>query len=310
MKKTVIAGGTGFLGRSIVRKLALRGDSVVVLARSPEAARATFGGAATPLLWSLEDPAARRRWEAELDGASVVNLAGAGVMDAAWTRERKEELRRSRVDVTSALAEGMARARDPGAFVSASAVGYYGASTGDGWLREESPPGTDFLAEVCVEWEAAAEAARAKGVRVVHPRLGIVLGSEGGALKEMARPFKLHAGGPLGSGKQWVSWVHEQDVVLLVLRAIDDAAMSGAYNFVAPEPVTNRAVSEAIAHALHTHARLPAPAFAIKALLGSERATAILGGQRCSAERLMDAGYSFRFTDVGAAMQDLLGRPS
>ncbi len=310
MNKIVIVGGTGFLGRSIVRKLALRGDSVVILARSPEAARATFGDMATLLYWSLEDAAARRRWEAELDGASVVNLAGAGIMDAAWTTARKEELEKSRWGVTSALAEGMAKARDPGAFLSGSAVGYYGVSTGDAWLDEESSPGTDFLAELCVRWEAAADAARAAGVRVVHPRLGIVLGKEGGALKEMARPFRLHAGGPLGSGRQWVSWVHEEDVVLLVLRAIDDVAMSGVYNFVAPEPVTNRALSEAIAAALHTHARFPAPAFAIKALLGSERATAILGGQRCSAKRLLGAGYAFRFTDVGAAMQDLLGRSS
>ncbi len=312
MQKVVIVGGTGFVGRSLVRALASNaGYDVSLLTRDAGSALTLFPKGVRAIRWTLDKGEGRTAWEREVKAANVVvNLAGAGVMDEPWTAERKIELRASRVDVTRALAETLAK-REPGApptFVSASAIGIYGAGTDDAVVAEDSPAGSDFLAELCVAWEAAADPARNSGVRVVHPRLGIVLGQEGGALPLMARPFKLHLGGPVGDGRQWVSWVHETDVTRALEHAVSNAAMEGAYNVVAPKPVTMQALAEAIAGALGTHAKLRAPAFAVRAVLGEGRADAVLTGRRVSSQRLVRAGCSFAFPDVGAAVRDLLKR--
>jgi len=310
VRKVVIVGGTGFLGRTLVPSLTSRGALVVVLARDLARAEREVGGSARVLPWSLSPGATRRAWEGELGGAAVVNLAGAGVMDAAWTRSRMDELRSSRIDVTLAIAEAMARTRAPDSvLVSASAVGIYGMRDDDEIQTEDSPAASGFLARLCVDWEAAAEPARAAGVRVVHPRLGIVLGRNGGGLAEMARPFRLHAGGPIGSGKQWVSWVHERDVVEAIWLAIESRSMVGPYNFVAPSPVTMHEEAAIMAKVLHTHARARVPSFALKLVLGSGRAELVLSGQRASSARLASAGHVFAFPELEAALVDLLGRP-
>jgi len=311
MLKVVLAGGSGFVGRRLVRRLVARGDDVAVLAREPRAARATLAPGARVLRWSLDPGPERDAWEREVDAAgAVVNLAGAGIMDRPWTPARKRELVASRVDVTLALAGAMARrASEPRVLVSASAVGVYGMRSDDTVLTEDAPPGTDFLADLCVRWEEAADAARDAGIRVVHPRLGIVLGRDGGALAAMVRPFRLHAGGPLGPGNQWVSWVHERDVVGALELALDTVGLSGPCNLVAPRPVTMNEEAQALATALGTHARARVPAFALTALLGAERAAVILSGQRASAGRLLAAGYAFAFPEILPALRDLLEHP-
>jgi uncharacterized protein (TIGR01777 family) len=310
MQKVVIVGATGLVGQALVRDRSAAGDALVVLARDVRAAHKRFGDAVTVLGFSLEPGETRAAWERAVRGATVVNLAGAGVMDAAWTPARKRELRASRVEVTHAIALAMAdaspEARGASVLVNASAVGIYGAREDDAIVAEDSPRGTDFLATLCSDWEAAADPARAAGIRVVHPRLGIVLGREGGALAELVRPFRLHVGGPIGNGKQWVSWVHERDVTRALALAVASEGMSGAYNVTAPSPVTMQALAETLAAVLHTHALARVPAFALKAALGSGRAGALLTGQRASSRRLVEAGHAFSFTDLKSALEDLV----
>ena len=314
MLNVVVSGGTGFIGRSVVSALTGAGHNVTVLARDPAKATAWFearaGNGARALAWSLEAGPVRDEWTGAVAAADVVvNLAGAGVMDRPWTAPRKTELRRSRIDVTLALAQAMAT-RSPACervLVSASAVGIYGERTDDTLLTEEAPRGTDFLAELCVAWEAATKPALDAGVRVVHPRLGIVLGVQGGALPTIVRPFRLSLGGAIGSGSQWVSWIHEQDVIDGLLFAITSPGLSGAYNFVAPRPVTMDEEARTIAALLHTHARARVPAFVVRALLGKGRAGAVLTGQRAASARLEGAGYVFAFEALLPALRALLG---
>jgi len=307
----VILGATGFIGQRVVARLVARGERVTVLAREPAAALAKLGTGAHVLGFTLEPGVVRDAWEREVGHAdAVVNLAGAGILDRPWTSARRRELFASRVDVTRALALTLAaRARpgsEPKVLVSASAVGFYGAYDDDRTLTEGSPRGTGFLAELCAAWEAAASPARDAHVRVVHPRFGIVLGRRGGALPAMARPFRFHAGGPIGTGKQWVSWVHEDDATRVVELAVASPTMHGAYNVTAPHPVTMNEEARAIAAVLGTHARARVPGLALAALLGRDRAEVILTGQRVVSARLPEAGYTFSFPDLTSALRDLL----
>jgi uncharacterized protein (TIGR01777 family) len=313
MLRVVVAGGSGFLGRRLVRRLEGAGHAVTVLTRDASAADGRASGNARRLAWTLTPGESRDAWEREVSLATaVVNLAGAGVMDRAWSDARKQELVASRVDVTRALATAMARPT-PGdrpharVFVSASAIGYYGMRRDDAVMTEDSPPGADFLAGLCVAWEAAAAPLADAGIRVVHPRLGIVLGRDGGALATLARPFKLHVGGPIGSGDQWVSWIHEEDAAGALELALTSGLMHGAYNVVAPQPVTMAEEASTLASVLGTHARARVPAFALKTLLGSGRAEAILTGQRVSSARLARAGYAFAYETLRPALVNLLG---
>jgi uncharacterized protein (TIGR01777 family) len=309
--RIAICGATGFVGRSLVARLVARGDEVIVLSRDLGVAQRSFGHEVKALAWSLDRGTVRDAWEqAVREATAVVNLSGAGILDRPWTDARRKELCESRVDVTRALAVAMADGapgtRASSVLVSASAVGIYGMREDDATMTESSPPGSDFLADLCVRWEEAAGPARDAGIRVVHPRLGIVLGRGGGALREMVKPFKLHAGGPLGSGKQWISWVHERDVVQALELALTSPVLSGAYNLVAPNPVTMNEEAEAIATVLGTHALVRVPAFALRVILGAARAQVVLTGQRASASRLVAAGYPFAFPNIGLALRDLL----
>jgi hypothetical protein len=310
MSKIVVTGGTGFIGQKLVRRWVSAGSTVTVLARDTRAAAARLGDSVRVAPWSIEEPA---RWRAELeDAGGVVNLAGAGIMDARWTDARKRELTSSRVEVTRALAAAIAdlpAGRRPKVFVSASAVGIYGMRDDDVVVDEQTAPGDDFLAQLCVAWEAAADGAKQAGVRVVHPRLGIVLAADGGALAAMLPPFRLRAGGPIGSGRQWMSWIHWRDAVSACELLVSDDSLVGPYNVVSDNPVTMNELARSIANALHTHAALRVPAFTLSAILGPERARALLTGQRASARRLVGSGFHFAFPDLSPALVDLLGTP-
>jgi uncharacterized protein (TIGR01777 family) len=243
---------------------------------------------------------------AKLEGTgAVVHLAGEPVAQR-WTRAAKERILTSRAEGTSRLVETLASlVQRPTVLVSASAVGYYGAR-GDEVLTEQSAPGEGFLSEVCIEWEKAAAKAEDLGIRVVRLRLGVVLGRDGGALAKMLPPFRLGAGGRLGSGDQWMSWIHLDDVVGLIRHAIDSPALSGPVNATAPAPVTNAEFTRVLAAALNRPAVLPVPAFALRLLYG-EMSEILLGSQRVMPAAAQSAGFQFRYTDLSRALRNLLG---
>jgi hypothetical protein len=247
----------------------------------------------------------------ELGGAgvgadAVVNLAGASIAGGRWTKERKELLRTSRIDATRALVHALAKMNArPRVLVSASAIGIYG-DRGDEVLTEESKPGTDFLGGLAHEWEAEALKAEALGIRVVVARFGIILSRHGGALAKMLLPFKLGAGGRLGSGKQWMSWITLEDVVAIIRVAIENLAIRGAINVVAPSAVQNSEFTKALAKTLHRPALFPAPAFALRLALGEMADALLLSSQRVAPKNLQQLGYSFLHSDLPSALSAVL----
>jgi hypothetical protein len=254
------------------------------------------------------DPAAGTIDRARLDGAeAVIHLAGENIGAQRWTSERKARIRDSRVRGTTLLATTLAGLdRRPRVLLSVSAIGIYG-DRGDELLDESSPLGTDFLAEVGEAWEASAAPAREAGVRVVHPRLGIVLSADGGALERMLLPANLGLGGQLGGGRQWWSWVHLDDVVGAMLHLLDAPQESGPVNVVAPKPVRNAEFMQRLREELHRPAPLPTPAFALRLLLGEMADALLLSSQRVSAAKLVESGYRFRYSELGAALVDVVG---
>jgi uncharacterized protein (TIGR01777 family) len=294
-----VTGATGLIGRALVHALLGRGDFVTALSRAPDAANRL-----PPGVRHLQgDPARPGRWEDELARTDAcVHLAGEPIAAGRWTAERRRRIRASRVDSTRRVAE-VVRAGGPSVLVSGSAVGIYG-DRGDEELDESAAPGEGFLPEVCVEWEAAAAPARARA-RVVLLRTGIVLAREGGALPRMALPFRLLAGGPLAGGGFWQPWIHVADEIGLVLLALDRAEAEGPLNAAAPVAARNRDLAGAMGAALHRPAILPAPRFAIRAVLGA-LADDVLASQRVVPRKALALGYAFRFPEVGMALQDLL----
>jgi uncharacterized protein (TIGR01777 family) len=279
--KVAVTGASGFLGRPLVQRLSGAGHEVLQLRRD-------FGPDA---LTGVE---------------AVINLAGAPVARR-WTRAHKESIRESRLSTTQRLVEAAKQAGSVQRFVSTSAVGYYGAA-GDEALDEGSRPGSDFLAQVCVAWEAEAAMAQALGIPTAVLRLGMVLHPAGGALVPLLRQFRLGVGGAAGSGHQYVSWIHREDALRLYVYALEHREMTGAFNGTSPNPVTNGAFAQALGRALHRPARLPAPGFALRAMLG-EMATMILTGQRVLPKRTQAAGFSFEYPELNGALVNLL-RPS
>jgi uncharacterized protein len=249
----------------------------------------------------------------ELGGAgvgadAVVNLAGASIAGGRWTKERKALLHSSRIDTTRALVNALAKMNArPRVLVSASAIGIYG-DRGEEVLTEESKPGTDFLAGLAREWEAEALKAEALGIRVVLARFGIILARQGGALAKMLLPFKLGAGGRLGSGRQWMSWIALEDVVGIVRFAIENGSVRGAVNVVAPGAVQNAEFTKALAKAVHRPALFPAPAFALRLMLGEMADALLLSSQRVAPQRLQQLGFRFQRADLPSALVALLAK--
>jgi uncharacterized protein (TIGR01777 family) len=299
--RVVVTGGTGFVGRALVSSLVARGDEVAVLTRDPERARNDVPAGVALEAWS-----AREAWRARVrDCAAVVHLAGEGVADGRWSAARLERIRASRVETTDALAEAIAGAYTKPTWVSASAVGIYGMRRDDDVLDEQGPHGTDLLASICEAWEAATDPARRAGARVAIARLGVVLGRDGGALARMLPAFKAFTGGPLGDGRQWLSWIHRDDAVRGLLFAIDRAEVDGPFNLTAPKPVTMNELAKALGHALHRPSALRVPPFALRLALGEGLAEVLLTGQRAVPARLERAGFTFEYETVDAAMAEI-----
>jgi uncharacterized protein (TIGR01777 family) len=305
--RVFVTGGTGLVGSRLLPRLRERGDQVVLLSRRPALARERLA----PEDRLVEgDPMRPGPWmDAVSECDAVIHLAGENVFARRWNDEFKKLLHDSRIKSTENIVEALARnprtaAGQPRILVNASAIGYYGPRT-DEELDEDSPPGDDFLAGLCMAWERAAQKAETVGVRVVRVRVGIVLDRAGGPLALMLTPFKLFIGGPVGSGRQWMSWIHYHDLVGLFLLGLDNPAAQGALNGTAPNPVTNRDFSRALGQALHRPSFLPVPPFALKIGLGGV-AQVIATGQRVVPRRPLALGYTFQFPTIEAALADLL----
>lgn len=291
----LITGGSGFIGSALCRSLCADRARVTVLTRNITRARARLP-ADVALIETLDDVR---------DVDAVVNLAGENLANHRWTTALKQEFRDSRIGTTRHLLDWIDRqARKPGVLISGSAIGYYGAH-GDEELGEDAASGGDFAAQLCRDWEAEACKAEALGLRVCRVRTGIVLDRDGGALAQMLLPFRLGCGGPLGNGRQWMSWIARADLVALIRRLIDDGAASGAYNATAPTPVTNVEFAAALGRALHRPAFLPMPGFALKLIVG-EMAQMLLTGQRVLPRKALARGFRFEFPNLAEALATIL----
>ena len=295
--KIVIAGGTGFIGEPLVRRLAARGDDVTVLTRNPAKVEAGRG-----VQWDARTQGA---WSAEAASADVViNLAGENIAGR-WTEEKKKRAVDSRLNATHAVVEALkrepSRART---LINASATGIYG-NRGDETLDETSPRGSGFLADLVDQWEAAAREAESVA-RLVLVRFGIVLAPDGGALKKMLLPFKLGAGGPIGNGRQWMSWIDREDALRVLEWAIANDRARGIYNATAPDPVRNSEFARELGRALHRPAFLPAPALALRLLFGHMADEVLLGGQRVIPVHLASDGFAFERKTLGESFANML----
>lgn len=307
--RVVIAGGSGIVGREVARCLLDAGLEVDVLTRRPDRARPHLPAGARAVAWAA---APTDELAAILAGSlAVVNLAGEAIGPRPWTSGRKRAIRDSRIRATSALVEAIRALpadRRPGALVNASGTDVY-VDRGEAPATEATTPASDFLAEVCLEWEATASAAEPLGVRVVILRQAFVLASEAPVLRLLALPFRLFVGGRLGSGRQWFSWIHVEDLAALYRRAIESPGMRGIYNATAPAPVRNADLAHALGRALGRPTWLPVPAIAIRLALGEE-ATLVLGSRRALPSRALEAGLVFRYDDLDVALRDVLDRRS
>lgn len=298
--RIAVTGASGLVGSALVPALRAGGHEVLRLVR-----REPRG--ADEVRW---DPAAKTIEAARLEGLdAVVHLSGENIADGRWTDAKKARLRSSRVGSTRFLSETLAGlARKPSVLVSASAVGYYG-DRGEAWLAENALPATDFFGQLSVEWESAAAHAAHAGIRVVHPRTGIVLSPAGGALAKMLLPFKLGIGGVVGSGRQYFSWIALDDVVGVIHHMLARSDLSGPVNVAAPEPVTNAELTKTLGRVLGRPTFVPVPAFALRIAFG-EVADALLASTRLRPERLLETGYRFRYPELEGALRHVLARPA
>lgn len=296
--KIVVAGGSGFIGEPLVRRLLAAGNDVAVLTRNPSKVRA-----GRPLQWDAKSQGA---WSSEVAAAdAVINLAGENIAEGRWTAARKKKLIDSRLDATRAIVEAF-RAAPPHrrTFINASATGFYGDRK-DEELDESSPRGSGFLAELVERWEAAAREGETLS-RLVVLRFGVVLAEGGGALQKMVLPFKLGGGGPIGSGTQWMPWVERDDLLRMIEWAIGNDGVRGVYNVTAPQPVRNRDFARTLGRVLHRPALLPAPAFALRLAFGEMADEALLGGQRVLPRRAEREGFVFENPSLEGALRRTL----
>jgi len=295
-----ITGGTGFVGQHLCRHFLTGGHHVTLT--GTRAAPAT--AADERCRYIQADTARPGNWQAEVGRSDlVVNLAGRTIFQR-WTRRYKQQIRDSRVLTTRNVVDALGE-ETRAVLISASAVGFYGNDP-DTVLTETAPAGDDFLAEVAQAWEAEALRATGKGARVALTRFGIILGAEGGALASMLPAFRRFAGGPVGSGKQWLPWIHIADVLAAITYLADHPELDGAFNLCSPEPVRNRELAKTLGAVIGRPAVVPAPALALKLILGGELAEVLLSGQRAVPARLLEAGFQFKYTDLESALTDLL----
>ena len=287
--RILLTGGTGFIGARLKARLETGDHTVRIVSRGP-------GGDVT---WQ---PEALRAAVAKSD--AIIHLAGENLIGRRWTARQKARLRSSRIDTTRQLAEAVADAK-PRVFITASAIGYYGVSADRRFVVGDDP-GDDFLARLCADWEAARQPALDAGVRTASVRTGVVQGRGGGALEKMLLPFRLGVGGPVGDGRQWVSWIHLDDLLGMFEWILENENAQGIYNGTAPKPVSNRELSKALGRVLHRPAIFPAPGFALRLALG-EVAGLLLEGQHVTPDRALAEGFSFRFPEIEPAFRDLLG---
>jgi len=296
--RLVVTGATGFIGSALCAALLEQGHALTLLTRgSPRDANT---GTKRWLHWT---PGTLRDWDAALDGVDgVINLAGEPIAEKKWTHTQRRRIEKSRIDATHSLVQACAKVRQkPKFLINASAVGYYG-SRGDESLTENAPPGDDFLAVLCQAWEEEAQKAEELGMRVVRVRTGIVLGAGGGALTKMAAPFKFFMGGPLGSGKQWMSWIQLEDLLRLILLGIENPLACGPINATSPNPVQNKEFSRALGKAIHRPCWAPVPAFLLKLALG-EMSQMLLTGQRVIPAAAEKLGFQFRYPNLQEALE-------
>jgi uncharacterized protein len=298
--KLIITGATGFIGSILTDRLWNQFHSLVLLSRTPPSEVGV-----TKKEWFAWSPPSGGEWESAVDGADgIVNLAGEPIAAKRWSKEQKEKLRSSRVDSTRALVNAIAKAKvKPKFLLNASAVGYYGAH-GEEIVTETTAPGSDFLSRLCVEWENEALKAERHGIRVIRVRTGIVLGKGRGALAKMVPPFKMFAGGPLGSGKQYMPWIQIEDEIGLLLFLIENENARGAFNATAPNPVTMEEFARALGEVLNRPSWVSVPPSAL-ALLTGEMADMLLTGQKAVPEAASKLGYNFKYPMIGAALQSL-----
>ena len=306
--KVAITGATGFVGSRLVERLHAEGHQVLVLTRNPATAQKVFPKSSANLEITAYTPTESGSWQQVIAGCDgVVNLAGEPIASERWTPERKQEILKSRQLGTQKIVEAIAQANPkPSVLVNASAIGYYGTSE-TATFDETSPAGDDFLAQVCLTWEAEAQKVTEVGVRLVILRLGIVLGM-GGAIAKMITPFKLFAGGPIGSGRQWFSWIHRDDLVNLILQALIRPDIKGVLNATAPNPVRMTELAQTMGQALNRPSWLPVPGFALEALLG-DGAMVVLEGQQVLPKRTLAVGFDYQYSTVKQALEEIVTSP-
>lgn len=297
-KSILITGGTGFLGSALTFQCLQQHDQVTVLSRSADKVKRAFGNQVT-VVTRIEDLPDAGSFDV------VINLAGAGIFDRRWNPARKQVLRQSRIALTQQLVDWIVGSdASPAVLVNGSAIGFYGEH-GDETLTETSQPQADFSQQLCADWEQAALKAATEGTRVCIIRTGLVLGMGGGLLKRMLLPFRFGLGGRLGNGQQWMSWIHLQDWLAIVQLMMANPGLQGAYNATAPNPVTNQTFSATLAAVLNRPMLMPLPEALLKPLLG-EMAELVLGSQKVVPQRLLEAGFTFQYTQLEPALRNLL----
>jgi len=303
-KKVIITGASGFIGKALCRHLIEVGYDVVGLSRNPDRGSNLLVGQVNVVKW---DARSATEWRDYADGAyAIVNLAGENIGSGRWTKQRKERILKSRLDAGKAVVEAVEKVKTkPQVVIQSSGIGYYGDS-GDEIVDETSRPGSGFLVEVAKQWERTTEQVKSFGVRHIVIRTGVVLGKDEGFLPRVMMPFRFFVGGHIGSGKQWISWIHIDDEVRAIRFLMERESLEGAFNLSAPNPITSRDFSKALGKAMKRPAWLPVPGFVLRLFMGEMADELILSGQKAMPKRLQESKYEFRYSEAEAALREIL----